>query len=214
VADPPPYFFLSHAGAGAGARHLGTLYDLLRDHLYQLTATERPGFVSFQEPVGGLWLPDVCDAVLRCRVFVPVYSPHLFASWWCGWEWQLFRAREQAHGRGPSAIVPVLWTSPGHFTLPPCAAGIQYRDHRLGETYAAEGFYGVLCTEPVDRLTAVTYWIARRIVEAAVETDLPPGGPVLADRAVCAFPGVPQPPGVPGVTFPGPPVNPGGPGSR
>lgn len=192
-----PYFFLGHAHLAQDAHRdaLKQLFNALCRHLDNTTTTKVPGFVDYRERTGSRWEPNIRLALANCRVFVPVYSPRFFESRWCGWEWEVFRRREREHfpkdDETSSAIVPVLWTARRRLTFPPCTKEVQYNDHRMGDSYLDQGFYGIKCDEP-ERLESLTYRIAESIQDAAEATKLPPGGPHI-------FADVPNPFAVPDV---------------
>lgn len=82
--------------------------------------------------------------------------------------------------------MPVLWTGERHLSLPPCAAGLQYTDGRLGDSYGKLGIYGLMI-EDMATFQTVTFRIATRIVDVATATQLKPVVPSLFDDAVNAF---------------------------
>ena len=125
--DHSPYFFLGHA-AFSGLEEqadVRELFDLLSGHLLPLTRDLDPGDDPDRPatPVGlladhvrasALEPALTRDALLSCRVFVPLLSPVYLASERCLSELEAFRQRDNVrrahHPFGFSAIMPVLWT--------------------------------------------------------------------------------------------------------
>jgi FxsC-like protein len=153
-----PYFFLSYARTPKRDptdredpdRWVYKLYKDLCDVILQVTNArpEEAGFMDRENRLGAEWSPELANALQRCRVFVPLYSPRYFESSYCGKEWFAFARREVTHAaRGSdvaSAIVPALWTRMNAERLPKVAQSVQFEHTALGERYSAEGFYGIM----------------------------------------------------------------------
>ena len=52
------------------------------------------------------WLVSLADAIKRCELFIPFYSPHYLESDFCGWELQLAILRDPQEAQG--SILPIL----------------------------------------------------------------------------------------------------------
>ncbi|MFD7693280.1 TIR-like protein FxsC [Streptomyces sp. NPDC059805] len=193
LADRPadsqvPFFFHSygqtHSGA-AGSRapdnRQEQFHDLLSQFVLQLTthdATTPVGFLDQHIPLGGEWEKALKEALATCRVFVPVYSPQYCVSTWCGMEFDGFVRRQTEHRRSEpytvSAIVPVLWTSPGRFDLPEVLQPFQYDGPDLDQDYQRMGLRGLMEAGKW-RVYRRTVWrIAERIVDVATAARLKP----------------------------------------
>jgi FxsC-like protein len=177
--DDRPYFFLSYARTPKRDpadredpnRWVYKLYKDLCDDILQMTDArpEEAGFMDRENKLGVQWSPELVNALHRCRVFVPLYSPRYFESDYCGKEWFAFARREvtaRARGEPPvSAIVPALWTKVNKDRLPGVAQSVQFDHNALGERYCSEGFYGIMKLQNyrTDYLRAV-HKLAERIV--------------------------------------------------
>jgi hypothetical protein len=127
-----------------------------------------------------------------CRVFVPLYSRRYFQSVHCGKEWSAFRSRARngaAQGSSHAeTIIPVLWSPVRPDQFPLAAKSIHFEPRDFGETYAEFGFYGIM---KVKRFRDDYDWtvlnLARRIVDAAERTEVPPGPTIDYDAMPNAF---------------------------
>ncbi|RSN82473.1 hypothetical protein DMH26_36235 [Streptomyces sp. WAC 05379] len=179
------YFFHSYAQV-PGAAGLRTpderqeaLHQLLCQFVLQLTTHdgESPiGFLDKRRPLGGEWEKHLKAALATCRVFMPVYSPRYFASRWCGIEFDGFLRRQAEHHRSErytvSAIVPVLWTSPGRIVLPEVVEAFQWYNLDLGDDYRRMGLLGLMEAGKW-RVYRRTVWrLAERIVDVATAAQL------------------------------------------
>jgi hypothetical protein len=203
VADDAPYFFLSHAHAGASEVggdpdvEVVDLFHLMCKHIRQLTSLPvdvDPGYLDLRVQVGTSWHAELQAKLATCRVFVPLYSPRLFTSQWCGWEWDAFVRREAAHAaRQPaghpypfSAIVPVIWARVADDSLPRCARRLQYSDSRFGGEYRKQGLYSLLILDEPSYKRAVLR-ITQTIIDVADATRLRACAPSLFDPPRNAF---------------------------
>jgi hypothetical protein len=190
-APSGPYFFLSHAshrqslaGTGDVDGEVVDFFHLVSSHLQNLTtipADQPPGYLDTLFKVGTVWRDSLRAALSTCRVFVPLYSPRLFASEWCGWEWDAFRRRQAAHARDTgqdevSAILPVLWTGVRRADLPACAAGLPIGLGAGDDVYRAHGVYGLMMTDP-SAYERVALRVAQEIVNVGEASRLPPCRP-------------------------------------
>lgn len=185
-----PYFFLSYAHTPPSDSMVGDpdalvdqLYKDLCAHVMQLTDLPKgsaAGFMDRRLTPGEGWSASLSEALARCRVFVPLYSPRYFRSEQCGKEWYLFSRRAAYHRpAGPrrmEGMVPALWVPVSPDTLPGPAESLQFSQADLGADYAAEGLYGLsrlsYLRPEYDR---VVYRLAQRIVAVAQETRIPAG---------------------------------------
>lgn len=185
-----PYFFLSYAhtpvsdGSRGGDpdRLVDRLYEDLCDHVMQLTDIPRgaAGFMDRRMNPGEGWSGSLSDALSRCRVFVPLYSPRYFRSVQCGKEWYTFSQRASYHrdsnGSRGEGVVPVLWVPVPAETMPGPAERLQFNHADFGTEYANEGLYGLsrlsYLRAEYDR---VVYRLAQRIVGMGRDTVIAPG---------------------------------------
>lgn len=195
------YFFHSYAqlpGFAAGLRapdeRQEEFHRLLCQFVLQLTThdgTTPVGFLDRRMPLGGEWEKHLKEALATCRVFMPVYSPRYFASHWCGIEFDAFIRRQADHHRSErytvSAIVPVLWTSPGRIALPEVVQPFQYHSLDLGEDYRSMGLLGLMEAGKW-RVYRRTVWrLAERIVDVATAARLKPCDVTLFDTLSNVF---------------------------
>ncbi|MFE6171795.1 TIR-like protein FxsC [Streptomyces sp. NPDC056464] len=180
------YFFHSYAqlpGLAPGLRAPGErqeeFHNLLGQFVLQLTTHEGTtpiGFLDKRMPLGGAWEKHLKEALATCRVFLPVYSPRYFASHWCGIEFDGFMRRQAEHHRSErytvSAIVPVLWTSPGRILLPEVVQPFQYHSLDLGDDYRNMGLLGLREAGKWRDYRRTVWRIAERIVDVAAASRL------------------------------------------
>lgn len=180
------YFFHSYAqlpGVAAGLRapdeRQEAFHKLLCQFVLQLTTHdgETPiGFLDKRMPLGGEWEKHLKEALATCRVFMPVYSPRYFASRWCGIEFDGFLRRQAEHHRSErytvSAIVPVLWTSPGRIVLPEVVEAFQWYNLDLGDDYRSMGLLGLMEAGKWGVYRRTVWRLAERIVDVATAAQL------------------------------------------
>ncbi|MFF7203566.1 TIR-like protein FxsC [Streptomyces sp. NPDC008141] len=207
VGSPPaprqrnqnPYFFLSYARtpspmdergrAGDPNKLVDDFHRELCEHILHLTDHDglvSPGFMDRQLGVGVEWELNLKEALSVCQVFVPVYTTRFFTREWCGKEWDAF-ARRQAEQRRTrpytvNAIVPVLWLSPTHLTLPPVVQAVQFAHPDLGEHYLKNGLYGLRKEGRTVRYRRAVWGIAQTIVTVAQQARLDPCDTALFDN--------------------------------
>jgi FxsC-like protein len=141
---------------------------------------------------GDNWAAMISEALATCRVFVPLYHPRLFRSTPCGQEWYTFAQRAAKAPGGPAhntAIVPVLWVGMREGAMPRVAADVQYNHSSMPRAYTDDGLYALMAQRHHQGLyEQVVYKIARRIVDAALETVVPVVEPVDFTTNPSAFP--------------------------
>jgi FxsC-like protein len=116
-------------------------------------------------------------ALASCRVFVPLFSRRYFGSEDCGKEWFAFTrraptgpSRERA---APGAVIPALWLPMDARYLPPVARAIDFIHPDFGDSYAANGFYGLIkLTKYTDAYEQAVDGLARLIARAAAESPM------------------------------------------
>jgi FxsC-like protein len=185
-----PYFFLSYAHT---PRHdqsdsldpdfwVGELHKELCRHIMHLTGLPqgaKAGFMDRELQSGHDWPQGLARALATCRVFVPLYSRRYFASQQCGKEWFAFTRRLLNHAARVTdpvqAIIPAVWVPVKPDLLPEAARSIQV-DYGNVESYAAEGFYGIVKLSRFrDDYQEAAYHLAKRIVEVAESTPVRAG---------------------------------------
>ncbi|MEW9529442.1 TIR-like protein FxsC [Microbispora sp. NPDC049125] len=191
-AGQVPYFFLSYAhipthdpnSRSDPNRWVVKLFDDLCDHIINMTnlSQGQAGFMDVELRSGHHWPDRLSDALATCRVFVPLYSPRYFDSEQCGKEWAAFLQRVNNHtgpeGQIPEAIVPALWHPLPPDLLPQVAQSIQFTHDGMGTRYREEGFYGLVKMSAMrSHYQKATIALARRIVEVAQRTPVPPTHP-------------------------------------
>lgn len=188
--DPDaPLFFLSYAHAAehrktpAAPREANVKVQQffldLSEHVSELVgrpAGADPGFMDSTMGGGQRWSTELLDAAGRCQVFVPLISPSLLGSAWCGMEWDAFSRRQIVKHRAGSAdhetgIVPVTWSPPDpNLPLPKVIREIQrftpakLPDPGIAAQYQREGVYGLLAMRMEAAYQAVVWRLAQHIV--------------------------------------------------
>ena len=84
---------------------------------------------------------------MTCKAFVYIYSPHYFASEYCGKEYEVFRQRLNDHAKKNKSkglenrlLLPVLWVPPTDVKKPPAVVTEhQYFNDLLGNDYKKNG---------------------------------------------------------------------------
>ncbi len=199
-----PYFFLSYAhtprggtrGTGDPNHWVSKLYEDLCEAVLQLTDLPDGAPVGFMDQSmhqGQLWAQRLSRELATCRVFVPLYSPRYFNSVACGQEWHSFTQRpvfpERQSSERTSGIVPVLWIAMGpQYQLPDVASQLQFNHSSFGPDYAAEGLYALMKLSYFrTSYELAVHQLAKRIVEVAEETVIPPGRPLDFQSQPSAF---------------------------
>jgi FxsC-like protein len=140
-----------------------------------LSPDTSPGFMDRELRPGNEWPRALAEALATCRVFVPLYSRRYFTSVHCSKEWSAFTRRVARQPRGTKrnrVIVPALWVPVPEPQRPELA---RYAPADFGETYADQGFYGIMKLSRYRHVyDAAVYGLARQIVTAG-QDPLPPG---------------------------------------
>lgn len=196
--DPDaPLFFLSYAHA-AGPRAVAAapreanakvqrFFVDLSEHVSELvgrSAGADPGFMDSTMSGGERWTPELLNAAGRCQVFVPLISPSLFTSTWCGMEWDAFSRRRVIRLRDGGAghrtgIVPVTW-SPTSADPPKVVRDIQrfhpakLPDPAIATQYQQEGVYGLLAMNMETAYQMVVWRLAQHIVNIQSQLRVEP----------------------------------------
>jgi FxsC-like protein len=218
TAEAAPYFFLSHPHSAMneqGATRapdvwLVKIFEDLCDRISVLANLPSGGakYVGFmdREPRACPTWPSaqLVHALATCRVFVPLFSGRYFESEECGKQWFAFTRRalnDGARGRGAAkAIIPALWDPVDARYLPEVARSISLRHADLGESYAANGFYGIIkLTRHREAYENAVRGLAQLITQAARESPIAPEPVTDYASLVSAFgpPGRPVPGGQP-----------------
>lgn len=144
----PPLFFLSYAREDL-TKDLRTFYGLLVEAV-RLKFGGEGGNVGFFDTksieLGTEWPGAMIDALQGCLVFLPLYSPSYFRKEYCGKEWGLFRARQDAYAaaeeiKRPSLVLPILWAAKEDLdgVIPTELLDVQFEDEEFGESYSRLG---------------------------------------------------------------------------
>ena len=200
-SSPGPYFFLSYAHTPRFAPGdqsdpdvwVERLYSDLCAHIMQISDLPRgvsPGFMDRHLRPGDEWSRSLSTALATCKVFVPLYSRRYFQSEHCGREWAAFaqRTANQATraGRPVEAIVPAVWVPVEPDRIPEVAKSIQFDHRALGDLYASHGFYGLIKLSRFrEAYEEAVYLLARRIIDVALHSPVPPG-PAVGFGALAA----------------------------
>jgi FxsC-like protein len=139
-----PYFFFSYAH-GDDDDYFNKFYKDLSKEVAAVTARDKAD-VGFRDVsrigLGQPWRSELVQALRTCECFVPLLSPRLLASSYCGKEWQLFQGRlrdSQPPAAGhPSRLLPVVWRPLGG-DLPEVIRDHQRTHGSLGAVYADKG---------------------------------------------------------------------------
>lgn len=200
--ETAPYFFLSYARTPRVDSDdadpdlwISRLFRDLNSHIRSMTPVPSSalGFMDVSMRAGQLWSTELSDALARCRVFVPLYSPRYFVSSWCGREWSAF-AQRAAHHRGgvgggmPSAIVPALWAPVRDDQLPEVVRNLQYFHPDLGSRYRDFGLYGLAKLRSFrSDYEKTVLRLARRIIEVGENVVVERGDSVDLSAVPDAF---------------------------
>ncbi|WP_225828568.1 TIR-like protein FxsC [Streptomyces naphthomycinicus] len=167
-----PLFFLSYSRKDAVDPYLDRFYtDLCRElSIYGGFDMETVGFLDRKQTTGAVWPATTGEALATCQVFVPVYSPHYFASPACGQEWHAFSARAAAHhrrtGSQPRSIVPVWWAPVPE--VPPVARFLMDTRDVFGDEHKERGLrFLAQLNDNADLYKRVVAQYTKTIIEAA-----------------------------------------------
>ncbi|GLY00194.1 MULTISPECIES: TIR-like protein FxsC [Actinoplanes] len=187
-------FFLSYAHSVPLSDRRGTddtdiwvrrCFDDLKREVTALTGAPSAdtGFVDYQAGPGADWKAMLDEQLGRADVFVPLYSPGYFNKSWPQQERAAFldrveRAFPGEPERGQEHIVPVLWIpllGPGATPVPRDLARAVSLGTAIPE-YAENGLRALLMlTSYATQYHRILVRLARRIVEVAEASVLPPG---------------------------------------
>ncbi|MFD8496731.1 TIR domain-containing protein [Amycolatopsis sp. NPDC059657] len=109
--------FISYPRAGGGHAPAWVrthFYPLLVDLLQDNVEHQAKIFYDDNIGVGGKWPQQVCDALQRARVLVPVCSPKYFLDQWCLAEWHSMAEREKVADH-EQLIYPVIFSDSINF---------------------------------------------------------------------------------------------------
>jgi FxsC-like protein len=147
------------------------------------------GYLPMPEP-GEPWPGRATAlALARCKILVPLYCERYFNNARCGQQWSVFWQRATARGANARhTVVPALWRAAQSDPLPEPAAKLGFDHTAFGHSYAVYGLASIMKLNRYreDYQIAVDQ-IARRIVQAAHVTDLPPAEPLDPATAPNAF---------------------------
>jgi hypothetical protein len=180
-----PVFFLSFRHARTGQltekgdpdQPVMELFDALSDNVSELLGRlpgEDAGFVDRSMAGGQRWTRELFRAASSCQVFVPLVSPRLLQSAWCGMEWGLFAQRKVARIGGgeptETGILPVTWIPTDHNTVPKVIADVlPFMPNGLPDgtasAYTREGLLGMRKLGADVAYNAIVWRLAQRIVE-------------------------------------------------
>lgn len=174
-----PIFFLSYAHARVN-RSVLRFFDDLSMHVDQLVGSPTgvdPGFMDRSMDGGTRWASEVLTAAGTCHVFIPLISSRYVESKWCAMEWDTFARRNVLHrpmdsSGSTTAILPVTWSPTREDQLPPTVRELQFfqpqklTDPNIAQRYRDDGVYGLLALHDEAAYQAVTWRLARGIVDA------------------------------------------------
>ena len=202
-----PLLFLSYSQNRAGSpRQREYAHDLFRDlstHISELVGMPTgvdAGFIDRSMGGGERWTPALLSAVGRCQVFVPLVSPLLAASKWCGMEWHAFSRRKTVDDDGKpvadsTCILPVIWVPRARRNLPAVVNQVQSFTPNLPfedvEQYEANGLYGLRAMGERGRpaFDAVIWRLAQRVVALHQAYQVEPWEPTNRNELVNVFRG-------------------------
>ena len=184
-----PYFFLSYAhtpGTGSSGHDpnlwVHRLYDDLCEAIMEITPHPEGvpvGFMDRGMHLGEGWVGRLSDALARCRVFVPLYSPRYFRSEPCGQEWRGFATRKVVSrhaGDHHTGIVPVWWVRVPRENLPSVASSLQFNHSEFGADYLNEGMLALSKLGYFrESYELAVHRLAQRIVQVAETVDIEQG---------------------------------------
>ena len=173
------WFFVSHARAD---KPFPTqFFNDLTDEVRRRGGPAQGGFFDEQSiETGEEWQTRMQDALQGSRVLVTLQSPQCFNSAYCGWEWSIFRERQNQFvaktpsvTRRPPIIVPIQWIPVALDEMPHEPKEVQFSDPGFPAEYAEKGLEYLLRLSR-DAYTKVVIQLAVRIVSLAKEHQLPP----------------------------------------
>lgn len=137
-----------------------------------------PGFIDRQMAGGQRWSDELMNAIGTCQVFIPLVSPNMVASEWCGKEWHAFdkRNKQQRIPPPPSAddfqttILPIKWVPFETSSMPAVVRRIQFftptnlPDYEIAEKYWREGLLGLLRTGQEEAYRMIVWRLAQQVV--------------------------------------------------
>ncbi|QMU74968.1 TIR domain-containing protein [Streptacidiphilus sp. PB12-B1b] len=184
-----PYFFLSYAhtpGTGSSGHDpnlwVHRLYDDLCEAIMEITPHPEGvpvGFMDRGMHLGEGWVGRLSEALARCRVFVPLYSPRYFRSEPCGQEWRGFATRRVVSRYGGdhhTGIVPVWWVRVPRENLPSVASSLQFNHSDFGTDYLNEGMLALSKLGYFRQsYELAVHRLAHRIVQVAESVYIEPG---------------------------------------
>jgi hypothetical protein len=181
-----PVFFVSyaqfttqHLEVQEPNQYVMEFFDELSGNVSQLLGRrtgEYPGFLDRTLVGGQRWTRDLFQAAATCQVFVPLVSPGLLRSKWCGLEWDAFSRRKIVRRKGTapvseSSILPVAWIHTETDELPSVVSDIQIfspvglPDPAFARQYLEDGLFGLRQLGQNVVYRAVVWRLAQRIVQ-------------------------------------------------
>nr|WSX76364.1 toll/interleukin-1 receptor domain-containing protein [Streptomyces sp. NBC_00899] len=152
-----PFFFTSYAVRRADSELVRDFHKRPEDEL-QIKRGRTPAPAGFLDReslhLGGLWAPELRDALRTTRFLVALLSDDYLGSRWCGREWAVMSERlaavQEATGRQPVAIIPLFWVHPRR-PLPAAVESLMYHTEQLGDDYP------VTCVADISRGSERSY---------------------------------------------------------
>src|SRR5436305_1127967 len=153
-----PYIFFSYPRQLWDDTYMGGFLKDLAENLFPRVDPPLPNVedVYYRDTVttrvGDRWTETLPEALMSCKAFVYIYSPHYFNSDYCGKEYAVFRQRLGDHaskhgskGLENRLLLPVLWVPPTVVRKPPpVVTEYQYLNDRLGTVYKEKGLLSVI----------------------------------------------------------------------
>lgn len=146
-----------------------------------------PGFIDTQMGGGQDWHKELLTAAGTCQVFIPLVSPNLIASQWCGKEWCVFAGRDRQRqdswqGEDQTAILPIRWVPMRISALPKVVKEIQFFTPNLGASiivnaYAREGLLGLIRMGQYQAYRTIVWLLAKRVVAISRACRVEPSDP-------------------------------------
>ncbi|MGJ6966311.1 TIR-like protein FxsC [Streptosporangium sp. G11] len=200
--DSRPYFFVSHSSVPISQDEtqanslLHRIYHDLLSRVIQFmveTASPPVGFIEWRDRSTMPPPSEVVQAVMSCRVLVPLYSKRYFEDRRCAAEWSLFQRRvEEVDARHSvtAPIVPAIWTPVDVAEIPEEASAIPFDPIEFGSAYAEHGLYGLASIERFrpEYLNTLDI-LAKRIVDIGSRVELPRGRNTFTDDVSATFSG-------------------------
>ena len=147
-----------------------------------------PGYIDRSMFGGQRWQDEVCEALGTCQVFIPLISPSLAGSDWCGKEWHAFSSRK-FEPRGvrlsdhQTAILPVIWAPFDMSAMPEVISDIQMfsptrlPSFEIAENYQEEGVLGLLNLGWEQKYRSVVWRLAQQVVAVSRSYHVKPSKP-------------------------------------